>query len=111
MLDSLWVVGSHGRHESAQAFMVRNKLHTFRCKGERPLRMSTITPILAVVLLLGTSAERCGGAEKAPASRFQVAAGLVVEQVAGPELVKYPLFACFDDKGRLYVAEGTGTNL
>jgi putative membrane-bound dehydrogenase-like protein len=31
--------------------------------------------------------------------------------VAGPPLVRYPLFACFDDRGRLFVAEGTGTNL
>jgi putative heme-binding domain-containing protein len=73
--------------------------------------MNYITLILAVVLLFGSSGERCGGAEKVPASRFQVAPELVVEQVAGPELVKYPLFACFDEKGRLYVAEGTGTNL
>jgi putative heme-binding domain-containing protein len=34
-----------------------------------------------------------------------------VEKVAGPPLVRYPLFAAFDDQGRLYVAEGTGTNL
>jgi putative heme-binding domain-containing protein len=35
----------------------------------------------------------------------------VVEKVAGPPLVRYPLFATFDDRGRLFVAEGTGTNL
>ena len=28
-----------------------------------------------------------------------------------PPLIHYPLFACFDDEGRLYVAEGTGKNL
>ena len=36
--------------------------------------------------------------------------GFVVEKVAGPPLVRYPLFAAFDDRGRLFVAEGTGTN-
>lgn len=46
-----------------------------------------------------------------PAPRFQLPKGFVVEQVAAPPLVRYPLFACFDDHGRLYVAEGTGTNL
>src|SRR5881275_1770776 len=46
-----------------------------------------------------------------PTPRFQVPPGFIVEQVAGPPLVRYPLFACFDDRGRLFVAEGTGTNL
>src|SRR5437867_6753761 len=42
---------------------------------------------------------------------FQVPPGFIVEKVAGPPLVRYPLFARFDDRGRLFVAEGTGTNL
>ena len=46
-----------------------------------------------------------------PERRFQVPHGFVVEQVAAPPLVKYPLFAAFDDRGRLFVTEGTGTNL
>jgi putative heme-binding domain-containing protein len=46
-----------------------------------------------------------------PAPRLQVPPGFVVEKVAGPPLVRYPLFAAFDDRGRLFVAEGTGTNL
>jgi putative heme-binding domain-containing protein len=44
-------------------------------------------------------------------SSFRVPAACVVELVAGEPLIQYPLFACFDDRGRLYVAEGTGTNL
>jgi putative heme-binding domain-containing protein len=46
-----------------------------------------------------------------PSPRFRVPSGFVVEKVAGPPLVRYPLFAAFDDRGRLFVAEGTGTNL
>lgn len=42
---------------------------------------------------------------------FRLPAGMKIEKVAGPPLIQYPLFACFDDEGRLYVAEGTGTNL
>jgi glucose/arabinose dehydrogenase/HEAT repeat protein len=49
--------------------------------------------------------------ERKPGPEFQVPPGFVVEKVAGPPLVRYPLFACFDDRGRLFVAEGTGTNL
>jgi putative heme-binding domain-containing protein len=48
---------------------------------------------------------------KEPPPRFGVPPGFVVEKVAGPPLVRYPLFAAFDDRGRLFVAEGTGTNL
>ncbi len=42
---------------------------------------------------------------------FRLPAGMTIEKVAGAPLIQYPLFACFDDEGRLYVAEGTGTNL
>jgi putative heme-binding domain-containing protein len=49
------------------------------------------------------------GASQPP--EFHVPPGFVVEKAAGPPLVRYPLFAAFDDLGRLYVAEGTGTNL
>ena len=50
------------------------------------------------------------GSVAAPA-RFVLPEGFVIELVAGPPLVRYPLFGCFDDAGRLYVAEGTGQNL
>jgi putative membrane-bound dehydrogenase-like protein len=42
---------------------------------------------------------------------FRLPAGMTIEKVAGAPLIRYPLFACFDDEGRLYVAEGTGKNL
>jgi putative heme-binding domain-containing protein len=68
--------------------------------------------VLAAILL-GAAPEnpRLGATEKTPAPVFQVPPGFVVEKVAGPPLVQFPLFAAFDDRGRLYVAEGTGTNL
>jgi putative membrane-bound dehydrogenase-like protein len=42
---------------------------------------------------------------------FKVPAGFVAEMVAGPPLVEYPMFACFDDRGRLYVVDSAGVNL
>ena len=45
------------------------------------------------------------------APRFQLPEGFTIEQVAAAPLVRYPLFACFDDAGRLYVAEGTGESV
>ena len=71
---------------------------------------------VALVLLLGSllflPAGQSGPPPKEPAPpRFRVPPGFVIEKVAGPPLVRYPLFAAFDDRGRLFVAEGTGTNL
>jgi putative heme-binding domain-containing protein len=65
---------------------------------------------LAFTVLPTVTAETPAG-EPLAGPRFQVPPGFVVEKVAGPPLVRYPLFACFDDRGRLFVAEGTGTNL
>jgi len=42
--------------------------------------------------------------------RFQVPAGLTVDRIAGPPLVHRPITADFDDQGRLYVADSSGTN-
>ncbi len=39
-----------------------------------------------------------------------VADGYIVEKVAGPDLVSYPMFATPDHEGRLFVMESTGPN-
>ena len=39
-----------------------------------------------------------------------MAAGFSVERVAGPPLVNRPIVADFDDEGRLYVADSSGSN-
>jgi putative heme-binding domain-containing protein len=65
--------------------------------------------LLLLALLPVVPKHAAPAADRGP--RFQVPPGYVVEKVAGPPLVRYPLFAAFDDRGRLYVAEGTGTNL
>ena len=53
----------------------------------------------------------------APAATFQIAPhtftvpeGFIVERVAGPPLVDRPIVADFDEKGRLYVADSSGSN-
>lgn len=40
-----------------------------------------------------------------------VPAGFTVELVAAPPLVGHPMMACFDERGRLYIAESAGFNL
>src|SRR5262249_42617997 len=49
----------------------------------------------------------------APAAPPQLRAppGFVVEQVAGEPDTVYPMFGCFDDRGRLFVAESSGLDL
>ena len=37
--------------------------------------------------------------------------GFEVEQVAGPDLVNYPMFIAYDDRGRLFVCESAGRNV
>ena len=79
--------------------------------GPRPRKGTLPFLILAFTSLAVPAPGR--GAER-PARdtgrRFNVPPGFVVEKVAGPPLVRYPLFVCFDDRGRMYVAEGTGTD-
>jgi len=41
---------------------------------------------------------------------FTLPEGFVIERVAGPPLVKHPVHAAFDDKGRLLVTEVSGSN-
>ncbi|HEY0668493.1 MAG TPA: PVC-type heme-binding CxxCH protein, partial [Sphingobacteriaceae bacterium] len=41
---------------------------------------------------------------------LQVPDGFTIEQVVAPELLSYPMFASFDDQGRLFVFESTGPN-
>src|SRR6187551_3439217 len=41
---------------------------------------------------------------------FTVPAGFEIERVAGPPLVDRPIVADFDERGRLYVADSSGSN-
>jgi putative membrane-bound dehydrogenase-like protein len=42
---------------------------------------------------------------------LQVPEGFTVELAAAPPLVKHPMMACFDERGRLFIAESSGNNL
>lgn len=42
---------------------------------------------------------------------IEVPPGYTVELAAGPPLVTYPMMACFDERGRLFIAESDGQNL
>ncbi|HYT88426.1 MAG TPA: PVC-type heme-binding CxxCH protein [Gemmataceae bacterium] len=79
------------------------------------------TPILRLVLtllllaaplgwLLEPGTPRSAAQPSAPIMKFKVPAGFVVERVAGPPLVQHPMMACFDERGRLFIAEAAGVN-
>jgi len=42
---------------------------------------------------------------------IQVPDGFEVEVAAGPDLVNYPMFIAYDDRGRLFVCESAGRNI
>lgn len=42
---------------------------------------------------------------------FRLPEGFAIERVAGPPEVAFPMFAAFDDRGRLFVAESSGLDL
>ena len=54
---------------------------------------------------------RFGGTQLRPPDQvLKVPRGFEVERVAGPPLVDRPIVADFDDRGRLYVADSSGSN-
>src|SRR5262245_55534755 len=50
-------------------------------------------------------------AEETRIPKLRVPEGFLIEQVAGEPDVVFPMFAVFDDRGRLFVAESSGLDL
>lgn len=70
------------------------------------LRQGTIALLLVIAISARVSAS---DAPITPLPR--VPDGFTIERVAGPEQVRFPMFAAFDDRGRLFVAESSGLDL
>jgi putative membrane-bound dehydrogenase-like protein len=72
------------------------------------ISIDLMRPVLLIFLclfLLGSVGKRDDGV-----SGLEVPEGYVIEQVVSPNLISYPMFASFDDRGRLFVFESTGPN-
>ncbi len=69
--------------------------------------LSIITTVAAITLTR-PQAQSQSSATSGPV--LSVAPGFSVERVAGPPLVNRPIVADFDDQGRLYVADSSGSN-
>jgi putative membrane-bound dehydrogenase-like protein len=72
--------------------------------------MPRYAALIGLALLAGSLA---GGAREnaKPAHRLRVPPGFVVEKVAGEPAIVFPMFAAFDDRGRLFVTESSGLDL
>ena len=71
--------------------------------------MKTNRMILAVAAL-GLASSAPAAEVKVDGKTFTLADGFTLERVAGPPLVDRPIVADFDEKGRLYVADSSGSN-
>ncbi len=73
-------------------------------------RVGFLPVLLAMVLAL--SATSASAQQKGPGvpDHLSVAPGFRVERVAGPPLVNRPIHAAFDEQGRLYVTDVSGSN-
>jgi putative membrane-bound dehydrogenase-like protein len=60
--------------------------------------------------ILGCSTAVASPPDLGPVRPLKVPAGYEVVKVAGPPLVDRPVVCCLDDKGRLYVADSSGSN-
>ena len=69
--------------------------------------MKSLAVFLSIATVMQASAAWTGELD----GQVHVPDGFVVEQVAGESQVVFPMFACFDDRGRLYVAESSGLDL
>src|SRR6185295_3225759 len=78
--------------------------------------MTPTYPVLATVITAAfmTAFVRSGASQNPPTAtatqRLTVPPGFDVERVAGPPLVDRPIVADFDEEGRLYVADSSGSN-
>ena len=74
-------------------------------------RTFTLTAGLLSVMLPVLLAQAARERQTAPQpSPFRLPPGFTIERVAGPPLVDRPIVADFDDRGRLYVADSSGSN-
>src|SRR5262245_32826516 len=66
---------------------------------------------LALQACLTSAALAAFAGPLAAAPQPRLPEGFVIEKVAAEPHVVFPMFACFDDRGRLFVAESSGEDL
>lgn len=70
-----------------------------------------IALFLGITLLIFSScAQNPSKEDNDSMSYLQVPEGFVIEEAVSPDLISFPMFASFDDQGRLFVFESTGVS-
>ena len=75
-----------------------------------PTRYSLVSLLTNVALLTALAVPAYGTDITLGDHTFTLPDGFTIEQVAGPPLVNRPICADFDEQGRLYVADSSGSN-
>jgi putative membrane-bound dehydrogenase-like protein len=86
--------------------------------GSRPMkrtqfeqrRVGIVPAALALIVLAVGLAPTGAGEFKLGERTLRVPEGFIVERMAGPPLVDRPITAAFDEQGRFYVADSSGSN-
>src|SRR5262245_15792453 len=73
-------------------------------------RLAIFSVLLSATLLAAEPAKPATHQVKLDGHTFTLPVGFTIERVAGPPLVDRPIVASFDDRGRLYVADSSGSN-
>src|SRR5688572_18385848 len=73
-----------------------------------PKRLIALKPIVSAALIFLSSLQL--HAADSLTSGITVPDGFEIEVVAAPPLVGFPMMGCFDERGRLFLAEAGGTN-
>jgi len=73
-------------------------------------RRTFLRYVVSLILVGGNIGSSEGGEVKLGARTFTIPEGFAIERIAGSPLVDRPITAAFDDQGRLYVADSSGSN-
>ena len=68
------------------------------------------TPLISLLLTVATVLDASAAEVKLGKHKFQLPDGFSIQRIAGPPLVDRPICADFDEQGRLYVADSSGSN-
>lgn len=71
---------------------------------------SRSTPLIALLLVTATAISASAAEMRIGKNTFQLPDGFIIEQIAGPPLVDRPICGSFDEQGRFYVADSSGSN-
>ncbi len=74
------------------------------------INLCSLASGVLTVVIVSYGASRAEQTTSPPGPVLTVPAGFTIERVAGPPLVNRPIVADFDEEGRLYVADSSGSN-